>query len=54
MTWLLVQEVQVWVFHKLLLSWDFHTQQSVPRAYPEHFEKKQKNIQNLWAEMPCW
>ncbi len=42
--WLLVPDGLVWVFHKLLIYWDFHTQPSL--GFTENGQKK-RNIQ--WA-----
>ncbi len=38
--WLLVPDGLVWVFHKLLIYWDFHTQPSL--GFTENGPKKRK------------
>ncbi len=53
MEWLLVPDGLVWVFQKLLIYWDFHTQPSL--GFTENGPKRE-NIQ--WAavvtKIPCW
>ncbi len=52
--WLLVSDGLVWVFHKLLIYWDFHTQPSL--GFTENGLKK-RNIQRaavVWMKMSCW
>ncbi len=45
--WLLVPDGLVWVFHKLLIYWDFHAQ---PRVYREWSEKEKISSEpQLWG-----
>lgn len=46
--WLLVSDGMVWIFQKLLISWDFHTQQSLMLC---RLAWKKLKI-TLWAEGP--
>ncbi len=55
MEWLLVPDGLVWVFQKLLIYWDFHTQPSL--GFTENGPKKRKypvRGENVWTKMPCW
>ncbi len=44
----------VWVFQKLLIYWDFHTQPSL--GFMENGQKKRKYPVTavVWTKMPCW
>ncbi len=53
--WMLVPDGLVWIFHKLLIYWDFHAQPSL--GFTENGQRKKENIQwaaVVWTRMPCW
>lgn len=51
--WVLVSDMLLWVFQKLLIFQDFHSQQSLEFT-PNGVKKKKNNHTGLWTEMPCF